>query len=323
VYAVGVGGAPAISAEREDFEMTPKAKTVDSRARGAGNWRAFMGRPLWVLSAAAGLGLVLGMTTWAGTALASGPGTPATGTLQTQISALQRRLSQDESAIGGLRSLLRGVTVSRNGATLVIAGHGSDPRSALKTVMFKGVNVQVVNGTGIETRLNGLGNLIIGYADNTGGGRRTGSHNLITGDNGSWTSYGGLLAGDFNQIHGPFDAIPGGRSSTASGFDSTVAGGAGNLASGFAASANGGISNISNGFYATTSGGSSNTARGEASSVSGGRNNTAFGNSASVSGGLNNAARGSNDSILGGANEVIGTAIHCGFFPVSPSTSHC
>jgi hypothetical protein len=282
-----------------------------------------MSRPLWVLSAAAGIGLVLGMTAWAGTALASGPSAPAAGTLQSQISALQRRLSQDESAIGGLQRLLHGVTLSRNGSELVIAGHVGDPASHLKTVVFKGVNVQVVNGTGIETRLNGLGNLIIGYADNTGGGARTGSHNLITGDNGVWTSYGGLLAGDFNQIHGPFDSVPGGRSSTATGFDSTVAGGAGNLASGFAASANGGIANIANGFYATTSGGSLNTARGEASSVSGGRRNIAFGNASSVSGGLHNAARGSNDSILGGAHEVIGIPINCGFFPVSPAISHC
>ena len=303
--------------------MTPTAKTTGSPARGANGWNTVMSRPLWVLSAAAGMGLVLGMTAWAGTALASGPGTSTAGTLQGQINALQRRLSQQESTIHGLVTLLNGVTRSRDGSELVISGHGSDSRSALKTVVFRGVNVQVVNGTGIETRLNGLGNLIIGYADNTGGGPRTGSHNLITGDNGAWTSYGGLLAGDFNQIHGPFDSIPGGRSSTATGFDSTVAGGAGNLASGFAASANGGIANVANGFYATTSGGSSNTARGEASSVSGGRHNTAFGNSASVSGGLGNAARGSNDSILGGANEVIGAAIHCGFFPVSPSTSHC
>ena len=303
--------------------MKPQAEAAGSRAWRTGSWRAAMGRPLWVLSAGAGMGLVLGMTTWAGTALAGGSGTPTAHTLQSQISALQRRLSRDESAIGGLQRLLRGVTRSRNGSALIITGHGGDSGSALKTVLFKGVNVQVVNGTGIETALNGLGNLIIGYADNTGGARRTGSHNLITGDNGGWTSYGGLLAGDFNQIHGPFDAIPGGRSSAASGFDATVAGGAGNLASGFAASANGGISNIASGFYATTSGGSSNTARGEASSVSGGRHNTALGNSASVSGGLNNAARGSNDSILGGANEVIGVPVHCGFFPVSPGTSHC
>lgn len=282
-----------------------------------------MGRPLWVLSAGAGAGLMLGMTSWAGTALASGSGVPTASALQTQLSALQHRLSQDESTIHGLQALLTGVTRSRNGSTLVIAGHGSEATSALKTVLFKGVNVQVVNGTGIETKLNGLGNLIVGYADNTGGGRRTGSHNLITGDNGVWTSYGGLLGGDFNQIRGPFDSVPGGRSSTATGFDATVAGGAGNLASGFAASANGGIANIANGFYATTSGGSSNVARGEASSVGGGRGSLALGNSASVSGGLRNRALGNDDAILGGANEVIGTPIHCGFFPGSPATSHC
>jgi hypothetical protein len=276
-----------------------------------------------VVCAGAGIGVALGMTVWAGTAHASGSGTPTMSSLQSQINALQQRLSHDESAIHGMSSLLGGVSLSRDGSTLVVTGHGRDSRSALTTVLFKGVNVQVVNGTGIETKVNGLGNLIVGYADNTGGGPRTGSHNLITGDNGAWTSYGGLLAGDFNQIHGPFDSIPGGRSSTATGFDSTVAGGAGNLASGFAASANGGIANVANGFYATTSGGSLNTARGEASSVSGGRHNIAFGNAASVSGGLNNTARGMNDSILGGANEEIGTAIHCGYFPVSPATSHC
>jgi hypothetical protein len=303
--------------------MTSRNKTADARAGRLHGWRAAMGRTFWVVSAGAGMGLILGMTGWVGTALASGSGSAAPSALQSQISALQRRLSQDEAAINGLQSLLGGVTRSRDGSTLVITGHGGDSSSALKTVLFKGVNVQVVNGTGIETRLNGLGNLIIGYADNTGGGPRTGSHNLITGDNGVWTSYGGLLAGDFNQIKGPFASIPGGRSSTASGFDSTIAGGAGNLATGFAASANGGIANIVSGFYATASGGSSNKVPGEAASVSGGRGNLALGNSASVSGGLDNAARGNNDAILGGANEVIGTLIRCGFFPVSPAMSHC
>ncbi len=303
--------------------MASTNKATDGRAQGIGGWRAAMSRPLRVLSAGAGMGAVLGMTVWAGTALAGGTGTATPAAVQSQISALQQRLTKDEATINGLQSLLGGVTRSRDGSTLIIAGHGGDSASTLKTVLFKGVNVQVVNGTGIETRLNGLGNLIIGYADNTSGYPRNGSHNLITGDNQGWASYGGLVAGDFNQIRGPFDAIPGGRSSTASGFDSTVAGGAGNLATGFAASANGGIGNIASGFYATASGGSSNKIAGEAASVSGGRGNLALGNSASVSGGLDNAARGNNDSILGGANEVIGTPVRCGFFPVSPTMSHC
>ena len=70
--------------------MTSQARAAGSRARRTGGWRAAMGRPLWVLSAGAGMGLVLGMTAWAGTALASGSGTPAARTLQSQISALQR-----------------------------------------------------------------------------------------------------------------------------------------------------------------------------------------------------------------------------------------
>ncbi len=57
--------------------MAPTNKATDGRAQGIGGWRAAMSRPLWVLSAGAGMGVVLGMTVWAGTALAGGaPATP-------------------------------------------------------------------------------------------------------------------------------------------------------------------------------------------------------------------------------------------------------
>ncbi len=50
---------------------------------------------------------------------------------------------------------------------------------------------------------------------------------------------------------------------------------------------------------------------------------TVWAGTALAGSGLHNAARGNNDSILGGANEVIGTPVRCGFFPVSPTMSHC
>src|SRR5438132_1088540 len=136
--------------------MAPKNNTADGRAWGAGGWQAALSRPLWVVSAGAGIGLALGLTVWAGPAFAGGPGTAAPSALQGQVTALQQRLSKDESAINRLQALLGGVTRSRDGSALVITGNGAGTGSALKTVLFKGVNVQVVNGTGIETRLNGL-----------------------------------------------------------------------------------------------------------------------------------------------------------------------
>jgi hypothetical protein len=102
----------------------------------------------------------------------------------------------------------------------------------LTTALFDGVNVQVENGSGSESTLNGLGNLIVGYADNVDGLARTGSHDLITGDNGGWTSYGGLLAGNYNQISGANASVGGGENNIASGDIASVSGGFANIASG-------------------------------------------------------------------------------------------
>src|SRR5437879_13461768 len=107
--------------------MAPKNNTADGRASGAGGWRAALSRPLWVVSAGAGIGLALGLTGWAGPAFASGPGTAAPSALQGQITALQQRLSKDESAINGLHALLGGVTRRRDGSALVITGTGAGP----------------------------------------------------------------------------------------------------------------------------------------------------------------------------------------------------
>jgi hypothetical protein len=82
-----------------------------------------------VLCAGAGLGIALGTTLWAGTAFASGSSTHPASALQGQIGALQQRLNRDEAAIGHLQTLLSGVTRSRDGSTLVIAGHGGNAPS--------------------------------------------------------------------------------------------------------------------------------------------------------------------------------------------------
>ena len=70
------------------------------------------------------------------------------------------------------------------------------------TIQFSGANVQIVNGAGVTASTNGEGNLVIGYE--ASGGPRTGSHNLVIGDNESWTSFGGLDMCDSTTLSTPF-----------------------------------------------------------------------------------------------------------------------
>jgi hypothetical protein len=194
---------------------------------------------------------------------------------------------------------------------------------------ISGANVRIVDGTGTtDGATNGLGNLFIGYnTDNvTGSGQgdnqtdvRTGSHNLVIGDDHTYSSYGGIVAGLNNAITGPRAAVTGGGNNTASGdrasvtggFNNTadnllasVTGGFGNIAHGIYASVTGGQVNVPDGQYATVTGGELNDATAESASVTGGSQNRASGDSASVIGGFANTASGTNASITGGAGST-------------------
>src|SRR5207248_2229258 len=69
------------------------------------------------------------------------------------------------------------------------AGVGGKP-----TIRFSGVNVQVVSGSGTTSgTVNGEGNLIVGYAENPANQARTGSNDLIVGDDNGWSSYAQLV----------------------------------------------------------------------------------------------------------------------------------
>ncbi|HEY8515396.1 MAG TPA: hypothetical protein VIS07_07775 [Candidatus Binatia bacterium] len=79
-----------------------------------------------------------------------------------------------------------------------------------KTVLVTGANLQVVSGAGgTHFPLNGLGNVIIGYngAEDLGDRQRTGSHNLVIGDEHTYTSYGSIVAGYGNFSMAPSSAI--------------------------------------------------------------------------------------------------------------------
>ena len=184
------------------------------------------------------------------------------------------------------------------------------------TLQLSGINLQIVSGAGATNApVNGTGNLIVGYNANTGGHARTGSHNLIVGDEHDYGLYGGLVTGLQNTIAAPWTSVIGGNGNTASGFGASVTGGVDNTASGFNASVSGGQHNTASGQYGSVSGGWCNVAGAgpapscsvttlSAMSVSGGFRNVASGPVASVSGGAINTASGGDASVSGGENNA-------------------
>jgi hypothetical protein len=181
----------------------------------------------------------------------------------------------------------------------VESGVGGKP-----TIQFSGVNVQVVNGEGKTSAVNGAGNLIIGYDEEPGS--QTGSHDLMLGTKQAYTSYGSILGGlgntasgantvvlgEANLAEGGQSGVLGGGGNKATGRQAQVLGGSGDLASGVASVVSAGSENTASAQWATVSGGRHNIASGEWSSVSGGGLNVASSGEATVSGGYQNTASG-------------------------------
>jgi len=168
-------------------------------------------------------------------------------------------------------------------------------------VVFKNVNIKIVNGSGKTETSNGVGNLIVGYNEpRTSGSDKSGSHNIVVGPKHNYSSYGGLVAGYSNEISGSYACVSGGESNIAEGTYSSVSGGSLNTAENHWSSIAGGYGNTASHLWSSVSGGYGNTASGRYSIVSGGESNTASDRSASVSGGHNNLASGYYSSVSGG-----------------------
>ena len=197
-----------------------------------------------------------------------------------------------ESQVSALETKLASVTTENGG----------------QDVVFTGVNVHVRDGSGdTEGTVNGLGNLIVGYNEDTvagGNATRTGSHNLVLGTENEYTSYGGFVGGTLNTISGAYSSVSGGYGNTASGDYSSVSGGNSNEASGGRSSVSGGNANEASGGRSSVSGGRENNASGYAASVNGGRDNEASGGYASVCGGIYNTASGGSATVLGGGGDA-------------------
>lgn len=202
------------------------------------------------------------------------------------------------------------------------------------TVRFSKVNVQIVNGLDKTDGMNGSGNLIVGYnseragvyapscslGQNTAGefiisqqecidlsgiwsvSHKTGSHNIIVGDEHNYSNAGGIVIGFRNSIKGKYSSVSGGTENIAGGVGTSVSGGQSNTAIGVMTSVSGGSSNNARGNGSSVSGGRLNIATGNGNSVSGGEVNMASGVSgASVSGGSGNTASGLRASVSGGS----------------------
>ena len=159
-------------------------------------------------------------------------------TLTGAINELVARLAAAEGAKTAMQNKTANMVIS-----------GSD-------IYFRAINVQIRNGLGGSETINGLGNLIIGYDEDTGGDTKTGSHNIVVGKGHTYTNYCGFVAGENNSITGSFASVTGGANCTAAGNFSSVCGG---------------HSNVAEGYCSTISGGYNNRAIEDTSTISGGR----------------------------------------------------
>lgn len=206
---------------------------------------------------------------------------------QASLADVQDLLAETSAALADVQALLDGV--SRTDTALVLSG----------------ANLQVVDGSGATAGpVNGLGNVIIGYNERTFAQGRTGSHNLIVGEEHAYTSFGGVVAGERNTISNRAASVVGGKQNVASGLNSSVCGGSENTASGQFASVGGGFANSSSGQNAAISGGCENAATNTYSAVSGGQSGVASGFWSSVTGGFTNKATASHAAVSGGSTHT-------------------
>ena len=161
--------------------------------------------------------------------------TPTLKQLAQTVASLQKQVTSLKSQLTKARSVL------------ALAPYVSLNRSAVNgvagpNVVFKGCNLQVKSKTS-ESTIDGTGNLIVGWDDNpstTPSGYRSGSNNLVCGDNQTFTSIGCFLAGGNNTASAEQAAVSGGFANTASNSGATVSGGANNVASGYLSVVSGG-----------------------------------------------------------------------------------
>ena len=229
--------------------------------------------------------------------------------LQAQVTALQGKVTTLEGRVSTLETQNTAQQTAIDSFAALLAGVSRT--SGPDTLLLTGMNLQVVNGSGFTdngqfpfvNHENGLGNLIIGY-NRANGDTRTGSHNLVIGDDHSYSGTVSVVTGWNNTVGPGFWSFAAGSNNTASG-NGSFAAGSNNTASNVGSFVGGGTTNTSSGVYSLVSGGEFNTASSNGSWVGGGHFNTASGLVQSfIAGGSNNSATGFNSFIGGGHNNI-------------------
>lgn len=250
---------------------------------------------------------------------------------------LDNRVTALENAGGGSASLENRVTaledaeVQKLNAYLEIhETQPSDTRILAPIVRVTGANLQVTNGTGTQSAINGLGNLQVGYGktnfshnacssgyyqnqvdcENAGetwdGFHVGGSHNLIGGSSNYFSQTGGLVFGSSNVINRPNAIALGGFHNQSAADNGVVVAGNNNDAIGSQIDAGSG-NILTKGKYVVLIGGTSNKVASSNSVLVGGFLNdiqsTSNGRNVIV-GGRNNVIKGEEDrdSVLVGGN---------------------
>jgi hypothetical protein len=255
------------------------------------------------------------------------------GAAESDLTALQTQVSAQATTIASLQSLVTALQTTITGLQTKLASTAAQNAFALgdyvsvdtvdptvkgvkaPNIIFSGANIHILSGSGTTIDSTGLGNLLIGYDNDAVNklvvdAKRFGSHNLIVGDQNTFISSGGLVAGNFNAISANYTSVSGGQGNTASGPSASVSGGAGNTASGLSASIGGGVDNLASGDESSVMGGQSNTASELLSTVSGGNNNLASGVIGTVSGGEDNTASAFGATVAGGRSETASVKDH-------------
>ena len=226
--------------------------------------------------------------------------------LSTANSALVSRVSLLEAELGLANAK---IAVIESNSALDLDGLVTvDDSGSYTTVMMTGVNLQVVNGDGITDSVNGVGNIIVGYnapgffletdpdgnlkfcsdgqynnqvdCEMNGGvwanSHKSGSHNVIIGDNHNYSQYAGLVVGANNAIRAPNSAVSGGHRNQVTAEHASISGGRDNYATAVFATVAGGFDNQANANFAHVSGGEDNRASGIFSSILGGQGERAL-----------------------------------------------
>jgi hypothetical protein len=148
---------------------------------------------------------------------------------KTYVDKLKNQIEELNKTVNNLSGLVQNLSKT----TQTVSNNFKDVYRKGNDIFFKNVNVHIINGKGATNKINGYGNLIVGYNESRSKGNvRKGSHNVVVGSQNNYNSYGGLVTGENNTISEVYSCISGGHSNIASGKYSSVVGGKENKAKG-------------------------------------------------------------------------------------------